>query len=140
MLQRQAVARLTFQVEENIGLVVLEHLRHELCVHVLHVDILQVPVQHHQGLVQFLLRPSQFVSTVVLVLVMTDNIDNDTGEQLALLMLVRAFLCASGQLHVSCHLRMRLCIPSLRCWWGWMFTGRVWVVAGRINAVSRGWI
>jgi hypothetical protein len=94
MLQRQVLVRLTFQVEKNVGLVVLEHLRHELCVHVLNVDLLQVLVQHHDGLVQFLLRLCQFVFTVVLVLVMTDNIDNDTGEQLALLMLVRAFLCA----------------------------------------------
>ena len=31
---------LTFQVEQNIGLVVLEHLRHEFHVHILNVDFL----------------------------------------------------------------------------------------------------
>ena len=30
----------TFEVEENIGLVVLEHLRHKLNIHVLDVDFL----------------------------------------------------------------------------------------------------
>ena len=42
-------------MEEYVGLVVLEHLGHQLSVHVLDVDLLEVLVQHHDGLVQFLL-------------------------------------------------------------------------------------
>ena len=32
----------TFQVEEDVGLVVLEHLRHQFHVHVLNVDVLHL--------------------------------------------------------------------------------------------------
>ena len=42
-------------MKKNVGLVVLEHLSYELRVHVLDVDLLEVLVQHHDGLVQFLL-------------------------------------------------------------------------------------
>jgi hypothetical protein len=45
----------TFEMEENIGLVVLEHLSHQLRVHVLDVDLLQILVEHHDCLIQFLL-------------------------------------------------------------------------------------
>jgi hypothetical protein len=76
-------------VEKDIGLVVLEHLSHELCIHVLDVDLLEVLVQHHNGLVQFFLQRDQLCPYVNLVcLGETDNIDNDAREQLALLMLV----------------------------------------------------
>ena len=37
---RQEESLLTFQVEEDVGLVVLEHLRHQFDVHVLNVDVL----------------------------------------------------------------------------------------------------
>lgn len=47
----------TFKVEEDIGLIVLEHLCHKLRIHVLDVDLLQVLVEHHDGLIQFLLWP-----------------------------------------------------------------------------------
>jgi hypothetical protein len=46
-------------MEEDVRLVVLEHLSHELCVHILNVDFLEVLIQHHNRLVQFLLRNSQ---------------------------------------------------------------------------------
>jgi hypothetical protein len=36
----QSMDRLTFQVEQHVRLVVLEHLRYELDVHVLHIDLL----------------------------------------------------------------------------------------------------
>lgn len=49
----------TFQVEKNVRLVVLEHLSHKLGIHVLDVDLLQILVQHHDGLVQLLLSGSQ---------------------------------------------------------------------------------
>lgn len=42
-------------MEQDVGLIVLEHLRDKLCVHVLDVDLLKVLVQHHDGFVQFLL-------------------------------------------------------------------------------------
>ena len=42
-------------MEQNVGLIVLEHLCDKLRVHVLDVDLLEVLVQHHDGLVQFLL-------------------------------------------------------------------------------------
>ena len=45
----------TFKVEEDVGLVVFEHLSYELRVHVLDVDFLQILVQHHNGLIKFLL-------------------------------------------------------------------------------------
>lgn len=46
----------TFKVEKDIGLIVLEHLSDEFRVHVLDVDLLEVLVKHHDGLVQFLLH------------------------------------------------------------------------------------
>lgn len=45
----------TFEMEQNIGLVVLEHLRNKLGIHVLDVYLLQVLVQHHDGFVQLFL-------------------------------------------------------------------------------------
>jgi hypothetical protein len=45
----------TFKMKENIRLVVLEHLAHELRVHVGEVDFLQVLVKLHHDFVQFFL-------------------------------------------------------------------------------------
>jgi hypothetical protein len=46
----------TFEMEEDVGLIILEHLSYKLRVHVLDVDFLEVLVQHHDSLVQFLLQ------------------------------------------------------------------------------------
>jgi hypothetical protein len=43
-------------VEEDIGLVVFEHLRDKLGVHVLDVDFLEILVEHHDRLIQLFLR------------------------------------------------------------------------------------
>jgi hypothetical protein len=43
-------------VEEDIGLVVFEHLRDKLGVHVLDVDFLEILVEHHDSLIQLFLR------------------------------------------------------------------------------------
>lgn len=45
----------TFEVKQDIGLIVLEHLRNKLRVHILDVDLLEVLIQHHNSLVEFLL-------------------------------------------------------------------------------------
>jgi hypothetical protein len=45
----------TFEMEQNIRLVVLEHLGNKLGVHVLDVDLLKVLVQHHDCFIQLLL-------------------------------------------------------------------------------------
>lgn len=37
----------SFQVEENVGLVVLKHLSHKLHIHVLDVDLLEAFVHDH---------------------------------------------------------------------------------------------
>lgn len=42
-------------MEQNIGLVVLEHLRYQFHIHVLDVDFLQILVQHHDRFIEFLL-------------------------------------------------------------------------------------
>jgi hypothetical protein len=42
-------------VEEHVGLVVFEHLRHELRIHVCYIDLLEVLVQCHDGFVQLFL-------------------------------------------------------------------------------------
>lgn len=55
-LSRLAQSLNTFKVEQNVGLVVLEHLGNELRVHVLDVDLLEILVQHHDSLVQFFLQ------------------------------------------------------------------------------------
>jgi hypothetical protein len=57
----------TFEVEENVGLVVLEHLSHQLRVHVLDVDLLQILVEHHNRLVQFLLQQDQCCVICILI-------------------------------------------------------------------------
>ena len=45
----------TFKVEQHIGLIVLEHLRHKFYVHILDIDLLQILIQHHNRLIEFLL-------------------------------------------------------------------------------------
>jgi hypothetical protein len=45
------MSRHTLEVEENIRLVVLEHLRHKLRIHILDVDLLKILVEHHDGFV-----------------------------------------------------------------------------------------
>jgi hypothetical protein len=45
----------TFEMEQNVRLVVLEHLRNQLSVHVLNIDLLKVLVQHHDSFIQLLL-------------------------------------------------------------------------------------
>jgi hypothetical protein len=79
-------------MEENIGLVVVEHLSHELRIHIRNVDLLQVLVKHHDSLVEFLLQKHQ--SSAPLGFMWTYNVDDDAREQLALLVLMRAFLQA----------------------------------------------
>ena len=86
-------------MEEDVRLVVLEHLGHKLGVHVLDIDLLEVLVQHHDGLIQFFLHQSQPCCYYVNYFDETDNIDDDAREQLALLMLVWAFLYARS-IHV----------------------------------------
>lgn len=94
-------------MEENIGLVVLEHLSYQLCVHVRDVDLLQVLVQCHNCFVEFLLHSCEHAHSLVDISdVLAYHIDDDTGEQEALLMLVWAFLSQSQQ-HV--YLRSRIC-------------------------------
>ena len=65
---------LTFKVKQHVQLVVSEHLRDELDVHVCYVDVLQASVQHGYCLVEFL------------------DVCYDACEQLRLLVFVRAFL------------------------------------------------
>jgi hypothetical protein len=45
----------TLKMEENIGLVIFEHLSDELNIHILDVDVLQSLVHHNNGLVELLL-------------------------------------------------------------------------------------
>jgi hypothetical protein len=68
-------------MEEDIRLIVLEHLSHKFRVHVLNVDLLEVFVQHHDGLIEFLLRHSQWsCHCKVSIIGMADNIDDDARE------------------------------------------------------------
>lgn len=48
-------SHLTLQVEQDVGLVVLEHLSDQLHVHVLDVDLLKTLVEYHDGLIELLL-------------------------------------------------------------------------------------
>lgn len=74
-------APLTFEMEQDIGLVILEHLRHKLGVHVLDVDFLEILVQHHNGFVQLLLwRVSACTSRCCLHWAATHNIDNNARK------------------------------------------------------------
>lgn len=59
-------------MEEHVGLIVLEHLSHELDVHILDIDLLEALVHNDDGLVEFL------------------NIGDDARQEQVLLMLVRA--------------------------------------------------
>jgi hypothetical protein len=66
----------------------------------------------------------------------TDNIDDDAGQQQALLMLVRAFLHEPWSVlrvkwRQQLHLRTMFANSA-----GWTFVRRVGVVAGRMKAVS----
>lgn len=47
--------RPTFQMEEHVRLIVLEHLSNKLNIHILDVDFLQTLVHHDDRLVEFLL-------------------------------------------------------------------------------------
>jgi len=57
---------LTFKMKQHIRLVVLEHLRYKLRVHICEVDFLQVLVEHHDGFVEFFLLLHQRVSCLLL--------------------------------------------------------------------------
>ena len=46
-------AFITFKMEEHIGLIALEHLCHELHIHVLDIDLLQSIVHHHDRFIEF---------------------------------------------------------------------------------------
>jgi hypothetical protein len=46
----------TFEMKEDVGLIVLEHLCDQLYIHVLHVDLEQILVEHHNSLIEFLLE------------------------------------------------------------------------------------
>jgi len=41
-------------MEQHIRLIVLEHLCDQFDIHVLYVDLLQIPIHHHDGFVQLL--------------------------------------------------------------------------------------
>lgn len=101
-------------MEEDIRLVVLEHLRDQLDVHILYIDLLgtvvrccrrksfdsnahlETLVEHHHSLIQLFLwvEVRRRSSLVVQRSDYTYDIRDDTRKQLALLMLVRAFLQA----------------------------------------------
>lgn len=49
------VKRPTFEVKENVGLVILEHLSDQLRVHVVDVDLLKILIEHHDRFIEFLL-------------------------------------------------------------------------------------
>lgn len=53
------------EMEQTIRLVILEHLRHQLDIHVLHVDLLQSAVEHRDCLIEFLLFVSVSIAAVV---------------------------------------------------------------------------
>jgi len=51
----------TLKMEENIGLVIFEHLSDELNIHILNIDVLQSLVHHNNGLVELLLYRRKIV-------------------------------------------------------------------------------
>lgn len=133
-----ATFQLTFKVEENVRLIVFEHLGDQLNIHVVDIDFLfdvsdnpwmlltkpthlQAFIQHHDGLVEFLLF---YVNTSDLsdLYVSTNHVGDDSGEQNILLVFVRAFLCevrkSDGSIfckhHIPCLLNDDLCVYVLR--------------------------
>ena len=106
-------------MEQHVRLVVLEHLRDELDVHVLHVDLLlfdqlyapthcvsnhyaylETLVQHHDSFIELLLHLRIRVCCDKITQARdTYNIGDDTREQLALLVFVGAFLMLSQYLY-----------------------------------------
>jgi hypothetical protein len=112
-------------MEEDIRLVVFEHLRDKLRVHILDVDFLEILVEHHDRFIQLLLQIFTSVVGGGGMAELTDHIDDDAREQKALLVLMWAFLDNQDQLHVSHCPIIRVGLPSLR-------RLRLWYVMGRV--------
>ena len=113
----------TFKMEQHVRLVVLEHLSHELDVHVLNVDFLRYVmscvsqlfshkhsylkalVQDHNSFVQLLLQYKvvRLLYVTELLGQVTYDIGDDTRQQLALLMFMWALLEAVRDCPIYVH-------------------------------------
>jgi hypothetical protein len=89
----------TLEVEQNIRLVVLEHLSNKLYIHVLNVDVLEGLIHHHNSLVEFLLCccKAKVLALSIDIYVVSFrarpyHIGDDARKQKVLLMLMGALL------------------------------------------------